>query len=206
MRQPAAARLSSLASSLALAASLAFAPVTAFADAASDKAAAAASFQVGAAAYAKADFRAAAAAFENAYRIAPRGAAIYNAGLAWEGAGDAARAADAYSAALARSDLAEGQAKDARFRLEKLQHTLGRLQVNVPADATVSIERIGTMRGSGTAHVTPGDRDVRVVYADGRSETRRVYVFAGGQSKLEFTGPVAASPPAALSGHTTWRG
>ena len=48
-------------------------------------------FRAASDAYARHDFREAAVQFESAYRTAPRGAAIYNAGLAWEAAGDFAR-------------------------------------------------------------------------------------------------------------------
>src|SRR5262245_28540195 len=62
-------------------------------------------FRVGDAAYSKHDYRAAAQAYEEAYRQAPRGAASYSAGLAWDAAGERGRAFDAFVLALGTSDL-----------------------------------------------------------------------------------------------------
>ena len=186
-------------SAVAIAVGLALACVVAIpreARAAGDDKSAAQSFQAGATAYARREYRQAAAAFENAYRIAPRGAAVYNAGLAWEGAGESARAADAYQAALARSDLSEVQARDAQARLTQLERALGRLQVNTLPDATVSVDKAGGVRGSGMAHVSPGEREVSVLFADGRSETRRIHVFAGALAVVEIMAPTQAPAPA----------
>ncbi len=153
---------------------------------------AAENFQAGVTAYAHGEFRAAAALFEGAYRTQPRGAAVYNAGLAWESAGEPTRAADAYAAALARSDLSDEQGRDARTRLAALERSLGRLHVTAPAGTSAAIDRV-SYGGSVAAHVLAGDHEVQVVFGDGRGETRRVVVAAGSLTVVEFMTP--PSPP-----------
>jgi hypothetical protein len=48
-------------------------------------------FRAGTAAYERGAFRAAAVAFEDAHRRAPRAATMYNVGLAWQAAGELGR-------------------------------------------------------------------------------------------------------------------
>src|SRR5262245_28868576 len=86
-------------------------------------------FQKGAAAYSRGDFRAAADAFEGAYRLVPAAAAAYNAGIAWQEGGDRPRAAEAYERALGAKDLDPTQGEDAKKRLAKLANELGRIRI-----------------------------------------------------------------------------
>src|SRR5262245_47212701 len=57
-------------------------------------------------------FRRAAEEFESADRIAPHGASKYAAALAWEEAGELARAADLFDAAIATQQLDAKKAAD----------------------------------------------------------------------------------------------
>ncbi len=141
--------------------------------------AAARSFQMGSQAYAHGEFRAAAAAFDQAYGIAPRGAAAYNGGLAWEAAGELVRAADDYARALRTADLGSAERADATGRLKALESRVGRLSVFAADDATITVdgaEVTGRARGM---HVAPGAHAVRVTYESGRVESRSVRVGAG---------------------------
>src|ERR1019366_10943 len=98
-------------------------------------------FQAGTQADARGDFRVAAASFDEAYRIAPRGAAAYNAGLSWEAAGEAARASDDYARALRAGDLGTVERADTTGRLRNLEsNKVGRVSVFAPDDARVSLD------------------------------------------------------------------
>ena len=73
----------------------------------------------------------AADAFYEAYRARPHAAALYNAGLAWQLAGDLGRAATAYSLAL-EMKLGDSARADARKRLDELGSSVGRIEVGAP--------------------------------------------------------------------------
>lgn len=158
--------------------------------------AAARSFQTGSQAYAHGDFRAAAAAFDQAYGIAPRGAAAYNGGLAWEAAGELVRAADDYARALRSADLGTAERADATGRLKALESRVGRLSVFAPDDAEITLdgaEVTGRARGM---HVAPGAHAIRVTHESGHVESRSVRVGAGElmEVRLESHDTLAPAP------------
>src|SRR5262245_59201878 len=93
---------------------------------ADDDATAAQFFKAGMAAHSRHEYRAAALAFEEAFRRAPRGPTIYNAGIMWEAAKEPARAADDYARAVAQGGLDGDQAATAAARLRELEASLGR--------------------------------------------------------------------------------
>jgi hypothetical protein len=158
-------------------------------------------------AYEHGQFAAAARAFEESDRLVPRAAALYNAAIAWEAAGDPARAAEAYERALGRTDLPHDQAAGARQELAMLSRKLGALEVIVPSDAHVAV---GSIEGPGPhfhLYVEPGHHDIRVTWRDGATEVRTIEVVTGGSQVVRFEeratsprepGPVAkeALPPA----------
>jgi hypothetical protein len=156
--------------------------------------AAARSFQTGSQAYARGDFRAAAAAFDQAYGIAPRGAAAYNGGLAWEAAGELVRASDDYARALRTADLGSAERADATGRLKALESRVGRLSVFAPDDAEITVdgaEVTGRARGM---HVAPGTHAVRVTYESGHVESRSVRVGAGELMEVRLESHDAPAP------------
>ncbi|MGD0527774.1 MAG: hypothetical protein ABSE49_21755 [Polyangiaceae bacterium] len=104
------------------------------------KAQAALSFRAGSEAYARHDYRTAARLFDEAYRIVPRGAAAYNAGLAWESAEERARAADDYTRALEASDLGAAERADAMGRLRALVARASSEQAVKPVEAPATTE------------------------------------------------------------------
>lgn len=159
------------------------------------EAAAAEIFKAGAAAYARRDYRAAALSFEAAFREAPHGGTIYNAGLAWEAAKEPARAADAYQAALDTPGLEGKQAKDAARRLGKLEGKLGRVEVTAPAGATVWIAHAEGVPAPARVHVAPGEHEVKVELAGGKRETRRVEARAGEAARVTVEPPPEPPPP-----------
>jgi hypothetical protein len=148
-------------------------------------------FHEGQQAYRKGDFRAAANAFEAAYRDDPRGAIVFNAGLSWQAAGDTPRAADAYASALATSDLPADSAADARTRLDALEKSLGRIDVDAPPGSRVTVAQADRLLAPAKVHVTPGTYVVQAMLPDGSTRSRRVTVRAG-----EWAGvAIAPAPP-----------
>jgi hypothetical protein len=151
-------------------------------------------FHEASSAYDHGQFATAARGFEESDRLAPRGAALYNAALAWEAAGDPARAAENYERAIARADLSVQQTAGARQQLTALSRKLGALDVRAPAEVRVAV---GVMEGAGPhAHfyVEPGRHDVRITWPDGKTETRTLDVSAGASEMVTVDQHQAALP------------
>jgi hypothetical protein len=188
--------LSALTAAVAVAATL----WSAGARAEDPKAQAARSFHAGSEAYAHGEFPAAARAFDEAYRIAPRGAAAYNAGLAWERAQDRRRAADDYTRALEASDLGAAERADATGRLRALEGTLGQLTITAPAGTRLALDDAELPAGTTSAHVEPGPHVLRVDYPGGKGEVRTVVARAGVEQSLKLgeaaTATASAEPVA----------
>jgi hypothetical protein len=161
------------------------------------KAQAARSFQTGSEAYERKDFRAAARAFDDAYRIAPRGAAAYNGGLAWEGAGGRTRAADDYTRALEASDLGAAERADATGRLRALDRTLARLSLTSPGGTRLVLDDVELSGSSPSVHLEPGTHALRAEYPGGRGESRSVLARAGVEQSLKLGEPPEDDVPAA---------
>jgi hypothetical protein len=156
-------------------------------------------FHEASAAYERGQFAAAASAFEESDRLVPRSAALYNAGVAWEAAGDPARAANDYDTALDRGELAAEQAADARKQLDALSRKVATLDVLAPPDARIVV---GVVEGHGPRlhlRVEPGPHDVQVTRADGRAERRTIDARPGDAATVRFEDRPApeAPPPAA---------
>ncbi len=149
-------------------------------------------FREGSEAYARKDFREAAGDFESAYHTIPRGAAVYNAGLAWEGAEELARAADDYAAAVGSSDASPAQRSDAASRLKALEARVGRLVVTGPADVRVTLDD-GADAGLPLAvHLSPGPHKLAIAYASGVTRSRRLEARAGEEQVVRLDEPEAA--------------
>jgi hypothetical protein len=155
------------------------------------------SFQAGRRVYATGDYRGAALLFEQAFHTAPRGAAAYNAGLAWELAHEDARAADDYDNALAATDLKDALADDARVRLRRLEAHLGRIDVLAEGGAVISVAHAERVAAPAHIHVAPGSYVVRAIWPDGRASTRDVAATAGAVVTVTVT--VDVPKPFALS-------
>jgi hypothetical protein len=152
-------------------------------------------FRAALAAYDRHEYRAAALAFEEAYRRVPRSAAMYNAGRSWEAAGESARAADAFATALASGEFDEHDAQVARERLQDLEPLLGRLDIVGPTTATVSLD--GVDRGSlpRKLHVAPGAHRIEVHRSDGSVVVRAVEAKAGELVAITVGDVPAQAPP-----------
>jgi hypothetical protein len=150
-------------------------------------------FRAGTAAYERHEYRAAALAFEEAYRRVPRGAVLYNAGLAWQEAGEVPRAADAYASAVEDKALDEPSRKDASSRLSELEKSVGTVRVTEPKGESVAIGHVQHATIPVSVHLLPGPYALRLLGADGSSSTKTVVVTAGQTSVRTFDSPPA--PP-----------
>jgi tetratricopeptide (TPR) repeat protein len=141
-------------------------------------------FRAGLAAYDRHEYRAAALAFEEAYRRAPRGPAIYNAGRGWEAAGDKARAADAFATAIAGGEIDAHDAQYASEHLAALEPSLAIVELSGPATSTAFVD--GTERGAlpRMVHVEGGGHDVRVSRRFGAAVEQHVSLAAGGSVRI----------------------
>jgi hypothetical protein len=144
------------------------------------------------------DHRTAAELFEDADRSAPRANAVFNAGEAWDEAGDSLRAADAYATALERGDLDAKVADVARTRLTdletKLQASVGSVRVTGPPGARASVAHALKRPVPLRVHVSPGDVVVTVERSGGGTTRHTVTVEAGKITVL--TPPVDVPAPA----------
>jgi hypothetical protein len=162
--------------------------------ASADPASAERAFRHGKEEYARRNFAAAAASFEEAFHEDPRAVTIYNAGLARQIAGDSAHAADDYATALSMSDLTPEQAGDARTRLAALELSLGRVDV-VAIGALVSVGTGDKLPSPAHVHLAAGAYEVLAAWPDGKTGTRSIDVIAGGQQIVTLEKPSAAAPP-----------
>ncbi len=158
-------------------------------------------FRAGEAAYGRGDFPAAARAFEEAHRRAPHAATLYNAGLAWELAGDAPRAADDYDAALKVGGLDLRQSADAGARLAALEKSLGRVAIVAPAGNAVTVAHVEREAIPVLVHVRPGKYDVTLFRPGGRTDVVPINATAGARTEVAFDAdlaPLPATPAADL--------
>jgi hypothetical protein len=151
-------------------------------------------FQKGQAAYAHKEYAAAAEAFEAAYREAPLGPPLYNAGRAWEAAGEGARAADDYDAAIRAGGLDALQLSDASGRLRALEASLGSLEVTGPEGAAVTVAHKTRAPVPLHVHLTPGDHPVQATFADGSQASRTVTIAPGANRSLLMVPPAPLAP------------
>jgi hypothetical protein len=154
---------------------------------------AARAFRAGSDAYERRDFREAARQFESAYRIAPRGAAIYNAGLSWAEAGELAHAADDYATAIGHADATPVQRSDATARLRALEARIARLVVTGPPDARVAIDDGPATSLPLGLHLLPGQHVLRIAYASGATQSRTIAAKAGAEEVVRVSEPAPAT-------------
>lgn len=171
-------------------------------------------FRAAEAAFARGDHAAAASAFQEADRQSPSGAALYNAGRAWQAASHWARAANAYEQALARGDLPAPLQGDARRNLASLRPRVVLIRIVEPAGALVQLNedtpapipvrrfvvpgahrvRFATLPGTPTVQVNAVAGEERVVSAPvlpGNQDQRSVPAVS---STAPVAAPVASGP------------
>jgi len=145
-------------------------------------------------AFAHGAFRAAAETFEAAFREDPHAASMYNAGVSWESAGEAARAADDYTVALGMADLAPSQKSDVSTRVAHLEKHLGRLDVTGPSSVRVSVAHVSQAPVPAHVHLAPGNLTLSATYPDGHIETRQVTITVDATATVDLP-PVPPTPP-----------
>jgi hypothetical protein len=128
---------------------------------------------------APATFREAAEKLEQAYALEPRGEVRFNAAVAWENAGEEARSADAFEAALALGSLAPDYQKWATERLETLRTRLARIAIERPVGATVSAAHVRDRAIPTALHLSPGSHTLEVRCPDGQRAEEAIDAAAG---------------------------
>ena len=146
-------------------------------------------------AYARGESAEAARLFEQAAREAPHAASLFNAALAWEEAGERARAADDYDLALDLGQLSAAQERDARLRLAALTKLLGTLILAEPRGATVQVAHLENAPLPLTVHLAPGDHRVVITAVGGERTERTVSLRAGEVQTLAIEPPLLELPP-----------
>jgi hypothetical protein len=161
-------------------------------------------FQEATQAYKDGRYSAAASLFEAADRLAPHPSTRYNSATAWEQAGEAARAATGYEAALATPTLDDARRKVAADRLASLEKDLGKILVKRPLGAFVTVDHVQRAPVPVTFYLLPGSYELQVEY-QGKTSMSPLEVLAGRDHdvKLELgdaeAGAVAPSAPAAAT-------
>ena len=157
---------------------------------------ASASFREAQAAFARRDFAAAAAAFEQAARAAPHPATWLNAAEAWEKREDWARAAEDCDRALEVPGADEDLRREAGTRLRAALERVATLEVRGAGGYGARVDRGSVQPLPLRRRLTPGSHEVVLVdLASGREELRTVSIGAG-QSKT-IDAPTPATPSAA---------
>lgn len=152
-------------------------------------------FQEATDAYNEGRYSAAASLFDAADRLAPHPSTRYNAATAWEQAGEAARAATGYEAAIAVASLDQVRRKVAQERLAALKEGLGRVRVERPLGAFVTVDHVQHVPVPTTFYLLPGSYELSVDYQGKTSQTPLAIVAGQEQDvKLDFPEPEPATP------------
>jgi hypothetical protein len=147
------------------------------------------SFAIGKSAFARGDFSAAGAAFEQAALYAPHPATSLNAAEAWELAGELVRAAEICERVLALPQLEPRYRDVASEQLNRIQSRLARLELKIPPGARGAVdgereENLGP--GDHKINVMPGTHVVTAKGANGETKSETIKVAAGESKTLEF--------------------
>jgi hypothetical protein len=148
-------------------------------------------------AYRERRYSAAASLFEAADRLAPHPSTRFNAAAAWDEAGEAARAATGYEAALASATLDEGKRKVAEERLSSLKLELGKILVQRPLGAFVTVDHVQRAPVPTTFYLVPGTYQLQVDY-QGETSASPLDVLAGREHdvKQNYAEPEPTAPAA----------
>jgi hypothetical protein len=144
-------------------------------------------------AYREGRYAAAASLFEAADRLLPHATTRYNAATAWEQAGEDPRAATGYEAALALDSFDPSRRKSARERLTGLQQRLGRVHVQEPLGALVTVDHVQREPVPLTFYLRPGSYQIAAEYR-GAEVTTNVQIGAGDDREIKLDLPVSSAP------------
>jgi tetratricopeptide (TPR) repeat protein len=152
-------------------------------------------FKAGTAAYRRGDYSAAAREFEEAARRAPHAATSYNAGVAWQLAGDPLRAANALRLALESPGLPKDLEEDARTRHAELAPQFGEVSISGPTDALVEVPGLARDHPPLRTYAVPGTLRISIEYASGRRDERNIGVERARTVQLAFADEPRKAPP-----------
>lgn len=141
------------------------------------------------------DYARAAAQFEIANQAKPAAAALLSAGLAWELASDAVKAATDLAAALAAGGLEPRDEATARTHLADLDAKVGHLEVRGPASASVSVDGHDHGPLPLDVRVTPGDHTLESQTSEGVKVRRLTTVSPGATVAVDMTPQEEAPQP-----------
>jgi hypothetical protein len=144
-------------------------------------------------AYQEGRYAAAASLFEAADRLLPHATTRYNAATAWEQAGEDARAATGYEAALALDSFDPSRRKSARERLTGLQQRLGRIHIQEPLGALVTVDHVQRESVPLTFYLRPGSYRIAAEYR-GAEDNTSVQIKAGDDREIKLHLPIASAP------------
>ena len=125
------------------------------------------------------DYRRAAESFEDADRAKHAGAALLSAGIAWEFAGDFARAADDCEAAIATHDLDEKQSAQAHMHFDAVDAKLAHVEIRGNSNQLVAVGNGGFFPLPTRLRFAPGEHSLAFRFSDGRVEHRDIQVDIG---------------------------
>ena len=120
---------------------------------------------------------------------------MFNAGLAWQGARQPERAADAFHKAITLGGLGEDQLADATARLAELRQALGAVDIEGPEGTTVLVGHVDGAKPSVLVHLSPGEHEVLVRHPDGTEHREKVTITAGATATLVVTPPAPKPIP-----------
>ncbi|HEU4578852.1 MAG TPA: hypothetical protein VFS67_11395 [Polyangiaceae bacterium] len=150
-------------------------------------------FQEATEAYQEGRYSAAASLFEAADRLMPHASTRYNAATAWEQAGEDARAATGYEAALGMESLDPARRKTAQERLAGLEQRLGRVHVREPLGALVTVDHVQREPVPLTFYLRPGSYEIQAEYRGTESRTS-TQIKAGEDREIRLDLPASVEP------------
>src|SRR5579883_2646243 len=155
-----------------------------------DRKVAAKEFADGDRAFKNGDYKAAAEAYERAYRALPHYSALWNAARAWYRANDQARAANLYSRYLDEAPANARDRNNAIKALKDLSDKLAHLQIHATDVQDVKVD--GAPVTGTDYYVTPGAHVVEGHTADGKPVRQSQNVEAGATVSVALMPPAAA--------------
>lgn len=151
-------------------------------------------FRQATAAFKTGDFAVAAERFEQANAVLPSAATVYNAARAWQEAGQNARAANAYTRALATPGLPVDHEADARQQMSTLEKIVGFFDIDTAEPSLISISGGPEQKSPLRVYVEPGEHEIRIRREAGGEPIVRVsHVAAGNNASLVFDSSGAAA-------------
>jgi hypothetical protein len=146
-------------------------------------------------AYQDGRYSAAASLFEAADRLAPHPSTRFNAATAWEQAGETARAATGYDAALSMN-LPDEERTEAQQRLSILKKALARVRIQQPLGALITVDHIQRAPVPTVFYLRPGTYTLAIEYR-GTNSSSTARVFPGKDHDLKLNLPGSEAPATA---------